>query len=85
MTQRGTRSPKRFNELLGRRIFGNTNTLSLNLKGAWHIERCRLPLQLPIGMTAGYTLRRHAPDTIMWRARPDHEKNHGPGSDGRRA
>ena len=56
MTQRGTRSPvpirriarpigrplKRLNERLGRRIFGNTNTLSLNLKGAWHIARCRL-------------------------------------------
>ncbi len=56
MSKRGKRSPapirriarpigrplKRLNERLGRRIFGNTNTLALNLKGTWHIERCRL-------------------------------------------
>ncbi len=30
-------------------------------------------------MTARGTLRRHAADTIMWRARPDHGKNLGPG------
>ena len=36
-------------------------------------------LRLPIGMTAACTLRRHASDTIMWRAYPDHGENSEPG------